>query len=96
VSAGMSIHSVPYPQHLVTERDQIATPASVGLEYDYIRLRASDAAACLTGTAGSIFSCPGGTQPLLFTGFHADVNEVGGLDMVAARISFRPFWGMNK
>jgi len=49
---------------------------SVGLEYDYIRLRAGNVAACVTGTQGSGFSCAGGTLPLLFTGFHANVNEV--------------------
>jgi opacity protein-like surface antigen len=48
---------------------------SVGLDYDYIRLGASDTSACTSG-APAVFSCPAPAQPLLFNGFHADINEV--------------------
>ena len=49
---------------------------SVGVEYDYMRLTAGNATACATGTALNIFACPAPAQPLLFNGFHADVNQV--------------------
>ena len=50
---------------------------SVGLEYDYIHLDAGNVATCASG--GLNFFCGGGlggTQPLLYNGFHANVNEV--------------------
>jgi opacity protein-like surface antigen len=48
---------------------------SIGVEYDYIRLEASDATTCSTGIP-SAFSCgTPGSIALRYTDFHADVNE---------------------
>jgi outer membrane immunogenic protein len=64
---------------------------SVGLEYDYIHLGASNVATCVRETAGGASAfCGGGvggTQPLLYNGFHASVNEV----LARANYSFN--WG---
>jgi outer membrane immunogenic protein len=48
---------------------------SVGLEYDYVRLKAGDTSACTT--PGAVFSCPTPPiAPLMFTGFRSDISEV--------------------
>jgi outer membrane immunogenic protein len=53
---------------------------SVGLEYDYIHLNAGNVATCVTVTgtdlSGFCGGGVGGTQPMLYNNFHADVNEV--------------------
>lgn len=52
---------------------------SVGLEYDYIHLTANNASTCasLNNPAGSVFcGTTGGTVPVLYSGFNANINEV--------------------
>jgi outer membrane immunogenic protein len=49
---------------------------SVGLEYDYIRLKAGDTSTCTMPSGTSVFSCPALTTALMFTGFRADINEI--------------------
>lgn len=48
---------------------------SIGLEYDYIHLTAGNVATCGAGPP-SVFCGGGGTQPLLYDGFHANLSEV--------------------
>lgn len=52
---------------------------SVGLEYDYIHLDAGNVATCVTVSGVLSGFCGGGlggTQPMLYSNFHANVNEV--------------------
>ena len=52
---------------------------SVGLEYDYTHLNAGNVATCVTATGVRSGFCGGGvggTQPMLYNNFHANVNEI--------------------
>jgi outer membrane immunogenic protein len=55
---------------------------SVGLEYDYIHLAAGDVATCTTGPT-TVFSCLAPAQPLLYTGFNANISQV------VARVNYK-------
>jgi outer membrane immunogenic protein len=58
---------------------------SLGVEYDYIHLRAGDVSTCTTGVA-SVFSCPTAT-PLRYTNIRDNISEV------LVRLNYRFAWG---